>query len=196
MLAGAILAPHGGCGLHSHAPDVAASMSRGACPLQGFWRGCSLSRCFRRVNVVFAVEVGVLYLSAAIPEKHANSAKITLTVAQNAEGALPHCLAVPSPAFSQCSAGAGTHVTLSVPRGRWYSATDSAASKVYVCDVLSSLVAGEDFPDGPVSLGLTYVKPNPVLKAYAEVRKRLPLETRPLCTILRPYRSVNRRRCD
>jgi hypothetical protein len=30
-------------------------------------------------------------------------------------------------------------------------------------------VAGQGLPDGPVSLTLTYVKPSPVLKAYAEV---------------------------
>lgn len=41
--------------------------------------------------------------------------------------------------------------------------------------------AGDALPDGPLSLKLTYVKPNPVLKAYGEVRYWLDCQP-PTCT--------------
>lgn len=56
-----------------------------------------LTAICRRVNVVFAIEVGVIYLSATIPDGHGDSAETTLTVAQNANGAPPTCSDVHPP---------------------------------------------------------------------------------------------------
>lgn len=43
---------------------------------------------WHRINVVFAIEIGVIYLSATVPESHGDEAPIVLTVSQNAEGVL------------------------------------------------------------------------------------------------------------
>jgi hypothetical protein len=43
---------------------------------------------WRRINVVFAIEVGVIYLSATVPDSHGDEAPIVLTVSRNAQGAL------------------------------------------------------------------------------------------------------------
>ena len=38
--------------------------------------------------MVFAIEVGVIYLSATVPDSHGDEAPIVLTVSQNAQGVL------------------------------------------------------------------------------------------------------------
>jgi hypothetical protein len=103
--------------------------------------------------VVFAIEVGVIYLSATVPDSHGDEAPIVLTVSRNAQGRRCQCAVC----CTCCYRDGGGPTCCCLPSWR------------NPFNTLPRCTAGQQLPDGPVSLTLTYVKPSPVLKAYAEV---------------------------